>query len=130
MSLSEMGGKPEMTIREYLMRVQVLSIFGRVFAVGEDPLAYVPMIAVCNMEFKRFKNRIRFETSYQSRQLPESLMIGVNENVLDLPFHEIDLAKSYLGISWLYLFNLKERMRDFRAPSVLVYLNFTQNFKA
>lgn len=62
--------------------------------------------------------------------LPESLMIGINEAVLDLPFHEIDLAKSYLGISWLYLFNLKERMRDFRAPSALVYLNFTQDFKA
>lgn len=56
--------QPDMTIRAYFRRVHYLSIFGRVFPVGEDPLAYVPMIAVCNIEFKRFKNKIRFETSY------------------------------------------------------------------
>ena len=88
------------------------------------------MISVCNIEFKRFKNRIRFETSYSSRLLLDSLMLGINDSVLDLAFSEVDLTKSYLGVSWLYLFNLRERMRDFRAPNLLIYINFAQDFKA
>ena len=51
-------------------------------------------------------------------------MLGINDSVLDLAFSEVDLTKSYLGVSWLYLFNLRERMRDFRAPNVLIYINF------
>jgi hypothetical protein len=57
-------------------------------------------------------------------------MLGINDSVLDLPFSEVDLTKTYLAISWLYLFNLKERMRDFRAPNILIYLNFALDFKA
>jgi hypothetical protein len=57
-------------------------------------------------------------------------MLGINDSVLDLPFSEVDLTKTYLAISWLYLFNLKERMRDFRAPNILIYVNFAQDFKA
>jgi len=130
MSLREVGAHPAMTIREFFLRVHWLSLYGRVFPVEEDPLSYIPVISVCNIEFKRYKNRIRFETSYQSRLLLDSFMLGINDSVLDLPFSEIDLTKTYLGISWLYLFNLRERMRDFRAPNILIYVNFAPDFKA
>ena len=57
-------------------------------------------------------------------------MIGINPQVLDLPLSEVDLDKSYIAISWLYLFNLRERMRDFRAPSILAYYKFSSDYKA
>ena len=49
---------------------------------------------------------------------------------MELTFNEVNLEKTFMGISWLYLFNLRERMRDYRAPNILTYFNFTPDLKA
>jgi hypothetical protein len=65
MSLRELNAGAAISIRDYFEMIHSLSIFGRVFPVGENPLSYTPMIAACNIEFKRYKNRISFESHYQ-----------------------------------------------------------------
>jgi hypothetical protein len=125
-----------MTIRKYFLRLHKLSVLGRVFPIPEEnctdsPLSYIPIVACVNLELKSRKDRLRYESPYHLRVLPSHLLDSQLDNdFLDLPFSCVDLSNTFLGISWLYLFNLRERMRDYRAPNILTYINFTSEMRA
>ena len=43
------------------------------------------------------------------------------------PLSSIIRETSYLALNWRYLFNLRVRNRDFRAPNLLTYYSFTKD---
>ena len=50
----------------------------------------------------------------------------ISHEVLRLPLSEVDCEKSFIAINWIYLFNLRERLRDYRSPNMLMYYRFCE----
>ena len=111
-----------------------MTVMGQIFSLPDDEaqpsasqdgtviLSYLPIVSILSLDFKRFANQVRIELQ-RCQQLPSEVFSPpkISTDILSLPLSELDFERSYIAINWSYLFNLRERMRDFTAPNLLIY---------
>ena len=82
------------------------------------------MLSILSLDFNGYPSiRLEYPSTLYSAE-------GI---ILDLPLPDsyplssIIRETSYLALTWRYLFNLRVRNRDYRAPNLLTYYAFTQD---
>lgn len=112
-----------------------MTVMGQIFSLPDDEaqpsasqdgtviLSYLPIVSILSLDFKRFTNQVRIELGQRCQQLPSDVLSPpkISTEILNIPLSELDSERSYIAINWSYLFNLRERMRDFTAPNLLIY---------
>jgi hypothetical protein len=121
-------------IGELIQNIQELTLFSRpIFFKDKDgqlnPLSYCPFLSVLSLDFKdTSKPSIRQEypySIYSSEGLQEHLPPYLSDPMFkDLPIAALNRDTSYFALNWRFLFNLRVRSRDYRAPNLLIYYAF------
>ena len=81
------------------------------------------MLSILSLDFTGGQESIRLEypsTLYSADGLHLDQPFPPNQ-----PLSSIARETSYLALTWRYLFNLRVRNRDYRAPNLLTYYAFT-----
>lgn len=88
-------------------------------------LSYTPLLSILNLVQKKNQHRFHFEWPFNSDKDLLSVEYLSND-IKQLLLNELDFFKSYFTLNWVFLFNLRERCRDSRAPSALIYYKLHQ----
>ncbi|TNV82810.1 hypothetical protein FGO68_gene1821 [Halteria grandinella] len=126
------------TLSSFFDHLTTNTLFGQTFALPESPtettfLNYIPLLSGISIEFKHLLNVLRREftcTNYQEQQLPTEALEGLSKEergLLGVKLGQVDVNKTFFSVLWSYMYNPKQRIRDYRAPSILCYYRFAED---
>lgn len=85
----------------------------------------MPLLTALSLEFKEYRNKIRIEIPHDSihgQGMPiEFFEEKLSSEILSCQLSSLDFDKSYIGLNWIYLMNLRSKIQHIKFPSMLVY---------